>query len=83
MNRKDVVLKKLFVKVSLPSEDVIQSYVSDYGLDEIELKAYKEILPELMKFEKHCLNTSTLHDMIPKVSKQNYTYPSKIQCILF
>ena len=37
--------KKLFVKVSLPSENVIQSYVSDYGLDEIELKAYKEILP--------------------------------------
>ena len=59
---------KLFIKVSLPSENDIQSYVSDYGLDEIELKAYKEILPELIKFENQSINASTLHDMIPRVN---------------
>ena len=44
--------EKIFIKISLSSDDPFQDFIQKYHIDVIEVKAYSEMLPKLMEFEK-------------------------------
>ena len=45
-------VEKIFVKITLPAEDSFLNFITDYNIDAMEVKAYKEILPKLIEFER-------------------------------
>ena len=45
-------IEKLFLKFTLPGDDPFTAFLNKYNLDASEVKAYKEIIPKLVEFEK-------------------------------
>ena len=66
--------EKLFLKITLPSQDPFQSFISTHNIDLNEVNAYRKTLPALMDFEKSKLNYSRLEKIIPRFYAGKYNF---------
>jgi hypothetical protein len=57
---------KVFIKITLPSDDPFQSFINHYNIDVVEVKAYQDILPTLADFEYKETSKSLVGNIIPK-----------------
>ena len=59
--------EKIFLKITLPSDDPFTAFISKYNVDTNEVKAYAETIPKLIDLEKSYRNGySWLAEIIPK-----------------
>ena len=72
--------EKLFLKITLPSQDPFQSFISTHNIDLNEVNAYRKTLPALMDFEKSKLNYSRLEKIIPRFYAGKYNFLILARC---
>ena len=73
-------IEKLFLKFTLPGDDPFTAFLNKYNLDASEVKAYKEIIPKLVEFEKVRFLTQ-FHVLICRASLRNLgTCPDGLVC---
>ncbi len=61
------VPEKIFLKITLPSDDPLSAFINTYNIDINEVRAYRETLPKLVNLEKElCQGLSKLEAWLPK-----------------
>ena len=59
--------EKIFLKITLPSDDPFTAFINKYNVDTNEVKAYAETIPKLIEFERNHRNgESWLKEIMPK-----------------
>ena len=68
IRRENSNIEKLFLKITLPSENPFQTFIATHNVDLNEVKLYTETLPEMVEFEKLRLENSNsrLERILPK-----------------